>query len=161
MATPTLTTRGKPYDKPAPPVITTAQLIDRWNAALTAMLTLAVDYGRLDTLATKRRQWCDQNPWHELHDERHAAMWLTTQERNEAGGKMMDLADELAHIQSQLPQHTIDGLSALMGHPLYPQVGQRWALTAARMQTADIFDIAAVVMMELVAESDEREQEAA
>lgn len=157
MATPVLTVRGKQYEKPAPPVVTTAQLVDRWHRALTAMLELAVEYGRLDALAEKRRQWCEQNQWHELHDERYAAMWLTTQERNEAGGRMMDKADELCRVQGKFPERTIEGLAALMGHPLWPAVGQRWAFTAARMQTRDIFDIAAVVMMDLVAESDERE----
>lgn len=154
MATPVLTAGGRaaPPKRAAPEP---RDLLDAWHAALTRMLELAVRYGELDALVIKRQAWLEANPWHERHDERHALMWQATRERNLIGGRMMDEADALDRIQYQLPERMIDGLAALIGHPLWPGVPGRWAMTAARIQSTDIFRIARTVLADLRAEQEE------
>lgn len=156
MATPILTAGGRVAPKPqlsADPSV----LLQNWEATLTTMLEHARRYHDLDALVAKRRAWLTDNPFHALHDERHAAMWLTTQDRNTVGATMMDAAENLSRLQQQLPPDTVDGLSALLGHPLWPYLGQLWAMAVRRMprqQPIDMFAVAAWVVMEWTAESD-------
>lgn len=159
MATPTLTAGGKLAPKPKLPTDPSV-LLSQWESTLTRMLEYARRYHELDALVAKRRSWCDANPFHELHDERHAAMWLTAQERNETGAMMMDACETLSRLQAQMPDGMVDGLSALIGHPLWPHAGQMWAMAVARMpkgEPLDMFDVASWVVMEWQAESEAQE----
>jgi hypothetical protein len=158
MPVPTLTAGGKAAParpKATPPDPT--HLLNRWHLILTQMLEHAVKYGELDDLVQKRRAWLADNPFHEKHDERHAAMWQTAMERNEVGGHVMDLAAELSRIQRDMPADMVNGIEALMGHELFPYAGQKWAMAAARWPKhddappPDIFDVASWVSMELTA----------
>lgn len=155
MAGPTLTTGGRSY---APPPIPNpndpVRLVAEWRATLTRMLERAIRYGELDRLAKKRQAWVEANPWHERHDERHALMWATRQERNELGGQIADDCGALSRMQGRLPPAAIDELEALVGHLLFPYVSQRWAVTAARLQTARIDRIAFHVLADLRAEDE-------
>jgi hypothetical protein len=158
MATPTLTAGGKaapPKPNPADPAV----LLNNWHLALTRMLELAVRYGELDNLVAKRRVWLAEHPFHEKHAERHAAMWSTAMERNELGGRVMDLCAELSRLQGQMPAGMVDGIGALLGHPLFPYAGQKWAMAAARIRTTDIFDVASWVSMEVRQNSEATEYE--
>lgn len=150
MVKPTLTVGGRAYVPPPPPNPNDPHLLlDRWHAALTRMLELAIGYGELDRLTKKRAAWCEANPWDDRFDERHNAMWATRRERNQRAGMLMDLAADMSRLQGQMPAGMINGLSALIGHPLWPYCGQRWAIAAAWMQTTDIFAIARQVYAEL------------
>lgn len=163
MTTPTLTAGGRIAPKP-PTNESPAIILNKWEATLTQMLTHARRYHELDRIVTKRQAWLRDNPWHELHDERHAAMWLSAQERNETGARMMDACEVLSRYQRQMPAGMIDGLSALLGHPLWPAAGQTWAMAIARMppgEPFDFFDVASWVVMELRAETEAREGVAA
>jgi hypothetical protein len=144
-----------------PSTIDPAILLDRWHALLTSMLTLAVRYGELDALVAKRRAWLADNPFHDLHAERHTLMWQLTITRNEVGGKVMDQCAELSRLQGQMPAGMVDGIGALVGHPLFPYAGQKWAMAAARTRSTDIFDLASWVSMELTDDSDAQEVTAA
>jgi hypothetical protein len=156
MATLTLTAGGRVAPKPLRTDDPTV-LVDRWHKLLTTMLTLAVRYGELDALATKRKAWCDANPFHDLHAERHTAMWLTRQDANETGAKMMDACEALTRIQRQLPENTIHGIGALMGHPLFPMAGQWWARGARTIRSNDMFAVGAWVSMRLRAKTEAQE----
>lgn len=147
MPTPTLTAGGRPRS-PQTHARTPAAILDRWHSILTGMLELAVKYGELDDLVLKRRRWLAANPFHDLHDERHTAMWHTTIERNVLAGTIMDRCADLSRLQGEMPPGMVDGLAALLGHPLWPFAGQRWAMAAARMQSTDLFDIAMRVYVE-------------
>jgi hypothetical protein len=146
----------------APPIAAKqpAAILERWEATLSAILEHARRYHDLDALVAKRRAWLTANPFHDLHDERHAAMWLTMQDRNTAGAKMMDAAEHLSRLQQQMPADTVDGLGALLGHPLLPYAGQLWAMAVRRMprqQPIDMFAVAAFVVMEWRAHSEAQE----
>lgn len=163
MGTPTLTAGGRIAPKP-PTANDPSVLLSQWESTLTRMLEHAQAYHELDRIVVKRRAWLRDNPFHDLHDERHAAMWLSAQERNDVGARMMDACEALSRLQRQMPPNMVDGLSALLGHPLWPNAGQVWAMAVARMpkdESIDFFDVASWVVMEWRAETEAREGVAA
>lgn len=126
--------------------------VDQWDRLLTAMLTEAVTYGKWDEKVKARKAWLAENQDHPLWIERNRQAQQAWHKRNEAVRRMMDAAEVIGRYQASLPAVSRDGLSALLGHELTPMVPHRLALTAARLQSTDVFAIVATWLMDEDAE---------
>lgn len=128
--------------------------LDEWDRAVTAMLQAAVTYGELDDRLQRQRAWLAANGDDERFVSRNRTMHRTFLERNQAAIRMMDLAERVSALHRVLPPGSRDGLAALVGHELWPYCPNRWALTAARMKSTDIFDVAFHVLADRRAEEE-------
>jgi hypothetical protein len=146
----TLTAGGRAPVKPV--AVPKASPVVRWHAALERLLPLAVEYGRIDELYQKRKAWCANNWAHDLIREREQAAHFTFVERNDVVRRMMDVAEGMSRIQGEMSGEQIDGLGALLGAALTPYASHRLALTAARLQSTDVFAIVATWLMDEDAE---------
>lgn len=142
-----LTAGGKTFG--APKAAPRGATVQEWDALVTRMLTLAVEYGRLDALYEKRKAWCADNWHHEHIRKREDATHLTLLERNETAAKAMDCAEALTRMHQHLPPDLRNGLEALMGHELWPNVPQQWLMAAKETRSSDI---AVIVFRATVAE---------
>lgn len=136
--------RGRSIDQPG--------TVDQWDRLLTAMLREAVTYGELDEKYRARKAWLSTNQEHPQWIERNRQTNATWHQRNEAVRRMMDTAEAIGRYQASLPAVSRDGLSALLGHELTPYAAHRLALTAARLQSTDVFAIVATWLMDEDAE---------
>lgn len=130
----------------APPQTAT---VDQWDRLMTAMLTEAVTYGRLDKQTRAQKAWF-ANPENDDHpdwiDRKRVAM-RTWHARNEAVRRMMDLAERLSALHRALPDESRAGLSALLGHELTEYLPQSLAMAAANMGSDDVFAVASRWLM--------------
>lgn len=128
--------------------------VSQWERQLNQMLQAAMEYGRLDTKRKAQRDWLSRNAEHPLWMDRKRQERRTWQRWQDAARDVQDAAEALSRLQAGLPADSRSGLEALLGHELWPAVPNVWAMTAARMQTDDIFAVAARVMMDLRAEDE-------
>ena len=128
--------------------------VDQWDRLVNAMLAAAVRYGELDERHRKRTAWLAENQgdprWLERKRQTHEA-W---QQRNQAAVHMMNLAEGVGRCQACLPAGSRAGLGALLGLDLTPYLGNRLAMTAARLGSTDLFAVAFQVLADLRAEDE-------
>ena len=133
-----------------------ATTVHQWEQLLTTMLQAAIRYGKLKAKVEQQQAWLNANPDHPLWLERRKKERQTWRTWNAAVNQTQDTAEALSRLQAGLPADSRSGLAALLGHELWPYAPNRWAMVAAKIQSDDIFAIAARVMMEERAE-DERD----
>lgn len=137
------------------PELPTRNLVKEWNALLDRMLARAVVLGEHNELVEKRRAWCRDHPFHDKIAEREEQTHFAMLDRNKIAGEVMDMTVTMCRLQTEMKQGELDMFTALTGAPIFPHLGNVWAMTAARLKTTNIYWIAREVLLVMDANEEE------